>query len=178
MAQTTFTHKQAEATLQDIPQVVADVEFALQEQGLDISSYTIDHICWRCASTEEYTNMKALFSTLAHNLKEGMVNGRLISTFKLHTPITVGDQMIDIVELPDVKDGSPYESGWEHVEYTVPCLSEFQAQNTHIGFDTSALKGHHPCLQIQATPQHNVKLNDLSLEDKIAQELEAQQASK
>ena len=46
-----------------------------------------------------------------------MINGRPISTFSF--PIKTCGYSISCLEIPSVKLGSPYKSGYEHVEFVI-----------------------------------------------------------
>ncbi|CAD7947221.1 unnamed protein product [Amoebophrya sp. A120] len=53
--------------------------------------WEMDHICWRCASEEEYRKINAVlraqFANHAHLLLESMIGGRPIATWKLREPL-------------------------------------------------------------------------------------------
>ncbi|KAJ3412604.1 hypothetical protein HDV05_000472 [Chytridiales sp. JEL 0842] len=122
-----------------------------------------DHICLRVASEEEYLRRKQEFQDLGSDLlTETPVGGRLIATYKLPKQYAIevedgdylglpngrekaewveerfgktGRRMVDVVELPAPKKGAKYESGWEHVEFSLG-LGDFEA-----GIKTGAVEG-------------------------------------
>uniref|UniRef100_A0A7S3PXU4 UBC core domain-containing protein n=1 Tax=Chaetoceros debilis TaxID=122233 RepID=A0A7S3PXU4_9STRA len=127
-----------------VPTFMEAVEASLLENGLDIKeasslyshySYVPDHICWRTETLDEYTKLVAALrgSDDWTMLVESDVGGRSIATFKIKVGISLrggsddGDRnddtndycMIDVVEIPAPKEGSPYASGLEHVEYVI-----------------------------------------------------------
>lgn len=79
-------------------------------------SWDVDHICYRASTEQEYLFFKDRFLSFSDLLIESPVNGRLISTFKLHTPIAYKSYLIDLVELPAPKAGKTTKSGFEHIE--------------------------------------------------------------
>jgi predicted metalloenzyme YecM len=89
----------------------------LSDIELKVDQYELDHICYRVESLDQYKLKKAELSPLGELLVESMVNGRLISTFKLHEPIYYKKRSISLVELPSPKSGHSYKSGLEHVEF-------------------------------------------------------------
>ncbi|MDD4972969.1 MAG: VOC family protein [Bacteriovorax sp.] len=96
--------------LENIFSKIADIE-------LKVDNYELDHICYRVQSVSEYKIKKEELSSLGELLIESMVNGRLISTFKLYGPIVYKNRKIFLVELPSPKSMHSYPSGLEHVEF-------------------------------------------------------------
>ena len=91
--------------------------FMLEDIGLDVEKYPLDHICYRVESMDEYREKKKALESFGTLLIESMVNGRLISTFKLSEPIVFKNRKIELIELPSPKPGHKYKSGLEHVEF-------------------------------------------------------------
>lgn len=96
--------------LKDLFSMLSDIE-------LDVEKYELDHICYRVESLDEYKQKKDELNDLGELLVESMVNGRLISTFKLINPIEFEKRKIYLIELPAPKKGHAYASGLEHVEF-------------------------------------------------------------
>ncbi|KAI9007080.1 Glyoxalase/Bleomycin resistance protein/Dihydroxybiphenyl dioxygenase [Gaertneriomyces semiglobifer] len=104
--------------------------------------YKMDHVCYRTSAPSEYSDLKALLSTLGDLLIESEIGGRDISTYKLRDDLAIrvpgreggGDRVIDVLELPAPKPGRNYQSGWEHVELVVDDMSleEFMAEGCEI----------------------------------------------
>lgn len=84
---------------------------------LKVDKYELDHICYRVTSIEEYKEKKEALASFGELLVESMVNGRMISTFKLHTPIVYKNRKIYLLELPAPKASHSYKSGLEHAEF-------------------------------------------------------------
>lgn len=110
----------------------------------------IDHICFRTESEDDYQNVCQDFSTLGKLLVEGRVNGRLISTFKLHKPIEFQDMIIPLVEVPAPKTGTKTKRGFEHIELVVDDSFENLIKNfSHLKLDKKGLiKSLNPELEI------------------------------
>jgi predicted metalloenzyme YecM len=97
-----------------------DILSRVVDEGFDLSEFTqIDHMCYRTTSIENYDTEKSKLSEVATLLGETMVNGRPISTFRLHTPVIHGDWRIDAIELPAPKQGSEHKEGLEHIEFVL-----------------------------------------------------------
>lgn len=119
-SKTRITDKMAKA-LSDIitdPQVYLENLFAkIEKIGLNVDDCYLDHICYRVATETEYQTKKVELLDHGTLLIESMVNGRMISTYKLHSPIHFNNRIIDVLELPAPKMGTSYKSGLEHVEF-------------------------------------------------------------
>lgn len=89
----------------------------LSDIELDVEKYELDHICYRVENLDQYKEKKNDLSQHGKLLVESMINGRLISTFKLHSPIEFNNRKIYLIELPAPKNGHAYPSGLEHVEF-------------------------------------------------------------
>jgi predicted metalloenzyme YecM len=160
-------------TAQFLDRVFADLEAV----KLDVSSFFCDHICYRVATQEEYEAEKPKYERIASLLVESKVRGRYIAAYKLNSPIQYKERHIPLVELPSPKDGSPYETGWEHVEFVIPfSFEEFMAKNSHIkNWDTAGTKlPFNPELRLPLEGgKINVKFHHMPLEKVI--EIEKQQ---
>ncbi len=84
---------------------------------LDVAPYFLDHICYRVESIADYQRKKEQLSHHGELLIESIVNGRLISTYKLHIPIEFNNRKIELLELPSPKAGHVYKAGLEHAEF-------------------------------------------------------------
>lgn len=108
-------------TLADIitdPLVFLDDLFSkLDDIGLEVDRYELDHLCYRVQTVDEYKIKKEELMPFGQLLVESMVNGRLISIFKLNEPIIYKNRKIYLLELPSPKAKHSYKSGLEHVEF-------------------------------------------------------------
>jgi len=83
---------------------------------IDVNKFEMDHLCWRVESISEYEQFKDDFSLIGDLLIESKISNRMISTFCLYEPIQFQNHKIDIIELPQPKEGSFYSNGFEHLE--------------------------------------------------------------
>lgn len=132
------------------------------------NSWDIDHLCYRCASDDEYEQLKPYFLRFSDLLIESPVNGRMISTFKLHNPIHFKDWIIDLIELPAPKKGKSTKSGFEHIE--VVCdenLRDFALKfNPQIVNTKGLSKDYNQELEL-ILGDENIKFHNYSLESVI-----------
>ena len=93
---------------------------ALIEVNLDVSTFVLDHVCWRCESENDYQEMLTLLMQNASLFHQSVYNGREISLLQLNQAISYEGRSIDMIELPAPKEGKPYANGFEHAEFVVP----------------------------------------------------------
>lgn len=154
---------------QDAFKFLQKLETLLVENKVIIESHwDIDHLCYRVGSLEKYEVLKKEFTSFSTLLIESPVNGRMISTFKLHQPVRYKNWRIDVVELPAPKAGKTTIEGFEHVE-VVSDLSfdELQKKYSHIKLDKGGLaKKWNQELEL-CFGDINLKFHPLSLESVI-----------
>lgn len=97
----------------------------------------LDHICYRVSTESEYQSKKIEMLDHATLIIESMVNGRMISTYKLLSPIHFNNRVIDVLELPAPKMGAGHKSGLEHVEFvTLEPLKNIVERYPSLKFET------------------------------------------
>ncbi|OIO18787.1 MAG: hypothetical protein CO029_00030 [Candidatus Magasanikbacteria bacterium CG_4_9_14_0_2_um_filter_41_10] len=141
---------------------------SLAEVDIDVSTFFLDHICYRVKTGEEYETYKNILSEYGTLLSETMVSGRVISTYKLHEPITYKERHIPLLELPSPKPGKHYARGLEHVEFVIDTsFDAFMKKYPHVSFETKDLeKKINPDIRI-SFDGCSVKFHQQSLEDVI-----------
>ena len=112
---------------------------SLDEDDIDISSYELDHICYRVETNERYDELREKLLEVGILLTEAQIGGRAISSFKLDKPIIYRNREICCVELPAPKPKRSYVEGYEHVEFVIDVsFEEFMAAHPKISFDMGA----------------------------------------
>ena len=151
----------------------------LQAKGVDVSGYFCDHMCYRVATVEEYKSLKDQLATVADLLREEMIGGRPIATYKLQVPIGYdggpfadGNRSIPLLELPSPKPGSSYASGLEHVEFVIPdSLDKFTASYPDFAWDMKgAQKALNADVRLALAGDISVKFHNQSLEEVVEYE--------
>ena len=145
----------------------------LEEIELDIAPYFLDHLCYRVGSEEEYQTKKSELEKLGNLLVESMVNGRLISTFKLHQAIAYKNRLIDVLELPAPKPDHAYKSGLEHVEFvTKDALQKIVDRYPQYNFEVFGI---HKKINADITlklGEYCIRFHNHTLEDVIKKEIQ------
>lgn len=141
---------------------------------IPIETLKCDHLCFRVGTEREYSFYKLALSQHGSLLTEALVNGRAISTFKLHQPFKTATHEIALIELPAPKTGSVYPTGFEHAEFVIrEDFSIFRAKYPELHFTESGNKTLNPelCLKLKNIKQ--AKFHHLSL-DRVIELEEAQ----
>ena len=108
---------------------------------LKLNFIEIDHLCFRTESDEDYQRVCSDFSEQGVLLIEAPVAGRLISTFKFHTPFQYKKISIPLIEIPAPKKGKTTQRGFEHIELVVKeSFEELIQKYSHLKLETAALK--------------------------------------
>ncbi len=132
--------------------------------GLDLSGSTIDHLCYRVQSDCQYQELKENLKNLGTLLSEAMINGRPISTFRLHRPFRHQSHSINLVELPSPKQGTQYDLGFEHAEAVIDQhFEDFEKQYPHLKFQLGGDRNTNPELSLK-TKMGQLKFHYQSLD--------------
>jgi len=128
---------------EQVPKFLEVVQSRLSQNDMDVSQYYADHVCWRTETMEEYTELVSALRASVENftlLIESEIGGRPIATFQMAEGIPFGDRMVDVLEIPAPKDGSPYRSGLEHVEFVISLKDDSQAASSPVNDNTHETK--------------------------------------
>ncbi len=154
-----------------LPDFIDTVLQTLLNDGVDVSLYELDHICYRVASISRYDEVKLMLHTMADQLSEAQISGRSIATFKLYAPILFLERSIWVVEVPSPKLNSRYVEGFEHIEFVIDqSFDAFMEQYAHLTFDVKDMHIKiNPDIRLQYDG-FSVKFHHASLEDVIRYE--------
>lgn len=143
----------------------------LERLAVDVGDFILDHICYRVETEARYKALKESLSDIGTLLGESIINGRLISNYKLYEPIKFRGREISVFELPAPKKGSHYSEGYEHVEFVTPfTLEELMSKHPELHFDKKDLgKARNRDIRL-SFGNISVKFHEQSLEQVIAGE--------
>ncbi|WP_232818173.1 VOC family protein [Zobellella maritima] len=157
------------ALLGDIDNFLLALEEGLARHRLQPGLGQMDHICYRADSNRQYLRLRAALLAYGENLVEGMIGGRPIITYALHSPIASQFGPIPCLELAAPKPGKQHLTGLEHGELVVEDLHRLLAANPHVPFNTKGL-AQSPAELSLALPPYQVKFHQRSLAEIIAEE--------
>ena len=113
----------------------------LKENKVDLGHDEIDHLCYRTNSLDHYQSICQQMTNFSQLLIESPVKGRMISTFKLSTPIEYHGRSIDLVEVPAPKPGKTTVEGFEHIEVvTSQSFSDLKNKYSYLKMDLGGLE--------------------------------------
>ena len=124
----------------------------LSDLGITTSNLKIDHLCFRVKTSESYQSYQFLFSIHGELLTETLVNGRSISTYRLHEPFRTKNHVVELIELPAPKIGTNYSEGFEHAEFIIKeSFDLFATKYPKLNFTKSGQQNTNPelCLKIK-----------------------------
>lgn len=164
--------------LGDIDGFLKKVLTALENDGIDVSKYELDHICYRVETQGTYNQLKTELSKVGELLSETMISGRPISTYKLNTPIIFRTREISCIELPTPKQCSLYPEGLEHAEFVIDeSFDDFMNKYPAVKFDTASInKPINPDLRVEYSGL-SVKFHHKPLEEVIRYEQNPSQSA-
>lgn len=76
----------------------------------------VDHICWKCASSEEFEAWRAVFESVSPFIYQSLIAGRRIAVIALPQRIMTDLGEIRFLELSDQKPDGSQKSGFDHLE--------------------------------------------------------------
>ncbi|MFC1780545.1 VOC family protein [Patescibacteria group bacterium] len=113
----------------------------LNEKGIDVSNYELDHLGYISPFGEEYDKVKQEVLEIADLDHESEVGQWLVSAYKLKTPLIYKNYKIHAIELITPKDGSKVKSGFEHVEFVLnESFDSLIAKYPNLNWDISKIK--------------------------------------
>ena len=122
--------------LGDVQGFLALVTHSLEEDGMDVSGYELDHICYKVETAERYKYFQGELAHYGDLLTETPVGGRKISTYKLEEPILFAGREIYCVELPFPKADQTVVEGLQHAEFVIDIgFEEFMKMYPQLKFD-------------------------------------------
>lgn len=143
----------------------------LAATGVTISQPTVDHLCYRAATLQEYRALCAVLAEVGTLLVEGMIGGRPIATYQLHQPLLVDEVQVPCIELAAPKPGRVHQAGLEHIELVVPSLQALVECHPELPFKTgNMLDSRNPDVALML-PSGQIKFHLRPLAEVIAEEV-------
>ena len=92
----------------------------------------VDHICYKCASTTTYEQLRSMFEFHSYYIYQSFISDRRIAYIRLMRDIPTKLNSIGFLELSDQRpDGSQIE-GYDHIEIYPPNMDSHQCLVTKL----------------------------------------------
>ncbi|MFQ2921639.1 VOC family protein [Aeromonas allosaccharophila] len=160
-----------DSTLGPMAPFVSQLLAELAATGINIPQPTVDHLCYRAATLQEYRVRCAVLAEAGILLVEGMIGGRPIATYQLHQPLKVGEVLVPCIELAAPKPGRVHQAGLEHIELVVASLQALVARYPELPFKTGNMQDtRNPDIGLML-PSGQIKFHLRPLAEVIAEEV-------
>lgn len=87
----------------------------VEKHGL-VGEAKADHICFKCASSESFESIRALFEHHSRFVYQSIISKRRISYIGFSTPLETSIGPIHYLELSDQKIDGSQKEGFDHIE--------------------------------------------------------------
>lgn len=132
-----------------------------------------DHICYKCASPEEFETMRRMFESNSAFLYQSIISNRRIAVVKLKASIETSLGPIWFLELSDQKPDGSQKSEFDHVEIypkigsMIDLAASLEAKGV-VG--ERIVRPHHTTFDVFIEGSFKVRLEDEALVEKIKRE--------
>jgi len=119
---------------------IKNIFHKIQEFGIDVSDFEMDHIGYQTSSDEDYDRLKSECEAMGTMVSEAIVGGRRVGIYQLHTMLQYQQYRISAFELVAPKEGQICPSALEHVEFVLnEPFDSFMKKYPTISWDTIAI---------------------------------------
>jgi len=113
----------------------------INEYGIDVFKFEMDHLAYTASSKEEYEKLKTEFTKLGELKSENLVGGRRVGVYKLFKKLPYKNFLISALELLEPENGKKVFSGLEHAEFVIDTgFEEFINKYPNLPWNTSHIK--------------------------------------
>lgn len=134
---------------------------------------SVDHICYKCGSHEEFVTVRAMLEFESIYLYESWINGRLIAILRLREPIMYQDTAVMYIELQDKKEDKEVIPGFTHIEYFPKTMSVREVADALIQKGIEVVDDptpHHPVYEVALADNFTFRLEPGLVIEKVKRE--------
>ncbi len=133
----------------------------INELGIDVFGYELDHLGYQASSNEDYDRLKPEFMEIGEIVAEKIVGDRQVGVFKLERKLKYRNYYISAIELVAPKAGEVCPSALEHAEFVIPeDFETFMKKYPALAWDTSAANQDvFPMVKLKLTDHTQVKFH-------------------
>ena len=132
-----------------------------------------DHICYKCASTESFEAIRAMFEDESVFIYQSIISKRRIAIIRFRDAVETALGPIIVLELSDQKPDGSQTEGFDHIEIypkngsTDELLTILRSQNSEI---ETVSRPHHTTHDLVLEGGFKVRVEDEPLLEKIKRE--------
>lgn len=133
----------------------------INELGIDVFGYELDHIGYQASSDEDYDRLKPEFREIGELVYEDIVGGRRVGIFNLERKLKYRNYAVSAIELVAPKAGEVCPSALEHAEFVIPeDFETFMKKYPTVAWDTGAIdQAVFPLIKLKLTDHTQVKFH-------------------
>jgi len=145
----------------------------IEEFGIDISKYELDHIAYQASSDSDYDKLMPEFLKVGKLVKEAIVGGRRVGIFELKDPLKYKSYLIPCIELIAPTKGQKCPSAPEHFEFVIDeKFEDFMKRYPNLDWDVSAIdQPVFPMIKLKLTGYTQVKFHYKPVLDIVKKEV-------
>ena len=144
---------------------------ALNAVGIDIHGRFIDHIAFRCISSDDYIATQAALIPWAEKRIERSFNKRDVSIYKFYDPLQYEQYVIPYLELISYREGDTFARGLEHIEVVIDAPLSLLTQYPALDWRVAEGRLIHIEVFLQFE-KYAVKFHNLPLEEAVQKQIE------
>lgn len=112
----------------------------VEDKGIDVYKYNLDHFGYQCSSDTDYDNLKPELIKFGEMVSENIVSDRRVGIFKLNTSLEYKNWEIGAIELVAPKEGQECPSALEHAEFVIDTdFDSFVKKYPNLEWDLTAV---------------------------------------
>ncbi len=151
---------------------IEQIEVFIRSNKLE-TMITLDHLCYKCESHEEFTMIREILEEKGDYLYESWIGDRLIALIKLTEPLSTSFGPISFIELQDQKPAGTQKSGFSHLEAYPKDVAYGDILEYLKGQEVSVIEDptpHHPIHEVELSPSFVFRLEQEPIIEKIKRE--------
>lgn len=160
--------------LNNCEQFLDELTQKVNELGIDVFGYELDHVGYQSSSNEDYDRLKPEFREIGEMVAENIVGGRRVGIFKLERKLKYRNYAISAIELIAPKADEVCPSALEHAEFVIPeDFETFMKKYPTVAWDISSVSHDvFPMVKLKLSDHTQVKFHKTNVLKMVANRLQ------